>query len=69
MHKPRVLILDEPTSGLDPLNQQEFYKIAAEARAHGSTIFLSSHVLPEVERTCDRVAIIREGHLIEMEHV
>lgn len=69
MHKPRVLILDEPTSGLDPLNQQEFYKIAAEARAKGSTIFLSSHVLPEVERTCDRVAIIREGRLIKIDHV
>ncbi len=69
MHKPRVLILDEPTSGLDPLNQQEFYKIAAEARANGSTIFLSSHVLPEVERTCDRVAIIREGRLIKIDHV
>ncbi len=69
MHKPRLLILDEPTSGLDPLNQQEFYKIAAEARTHGSTIFLSSHVLPEVERTCDRVAIIREGHLVKIDHV
>ncbi|GAC1463975.1 MAG: ABC transporter ATP-binding protein [Ktedonobacteraceae bacterium] len=69
MHKPRVLILDEPTSGLDPLNQQEFYKIAAEARSAGSTIFLSSHVLPEVERTCDRVAIIREGRLVKIDHV
>jgi ABC-2 type transport system ATP-binding protein len=69
MHKPRVLILDEPTSGLDPLNQQEFYKMAAEARAGGSTIFLSSHVLPEVERTCDRVAIIREGRLVKIDHV
>ena len=69
MHKPRVLILDEPTGGLDPLNQQEFYKIAAEVRAAGSTIFLSSHVLPEVERTCDRVAIIREGRLVRIDHV
>lgn len=69
MHKPRVLILDEPTSGLDPLNQQEFYKIADEAQAAGSTIFLSSHVLPEVERTCDRVAIIREGRLVKIDHV
>ncbi len=69
MHKPRVLILDEPTSGLDPLNQQEFYKIAAEVHANGSTIFLSSHVLPEIERTCDRVAIIREGQLIKIDHV
>ena len=69
MHKPRVLILDEPTSGLDPLNQQEFYKIAAEVRSTGCTIFLSSHVLPEVERTCDRVAIIREGRLVKIDHV
>lgn len=69
MHKPRVLILDEPTSGLDPLNQQEFYKMTAEARASGCTIFLSSHVLPEVEHTCDRVAIIREGRLVKIDHV
>lgn len=69
MHKPRLLILDEPTSGLDPLNQQEFYKIAAEVHAQGNTIFLSSHVLPEVEHTCDRVAIIREGQLATINHV
>lgn len=69
MHKPRVLILDEPTSGLDPLNQQEFYKMAAEVHAAGCTVFLSSHVLPEVERTCDRVAIIREGRLVKTDHV
>ncbi len=58
MHKPRLFILDEPTSGLDPLNQQEFYKMVAEVRADGRTVFLSSHILPEVEHTCDRVAII-----------
>jgi ABC-2 type transport system ATP-binding protein len=69
MHKPRVLILDEPTSGLDPLNQQEFYKMVAEVRAGGSTVFLSSHILPEVEHTCDRVAIIREGRLVQIDHV
>ncbi len=69
MHKPRLLILDEPTSGLDPLNQQEFYKMVAEVRASGRTIFLSSHILPEVEHTCDRVAIIREGRLIKIDHV
>ncbi len=63
MHRPRLLILDEPTSGLDPLNQQEFYKILSEIHAEGRTVFLSSHVLPEVEHTCDRVAIIREGEL------
>lgn len=69
MHKPRLLILDEPTSGLDPLNQQEFYKLAAEVHAAGCTIFLSSHVLPEVERTCERVAVIREGQLVKIDHV
>lgn len=66
MHKPRLLILDEPTSGLDPLNQQEFYKLVAEVREEGRTIFLSSHVLPEVEHTSDHVAIIREGRLVEV---
>ncbi len=69
MHKPRLLILDEPTSGLDPLNQQEFYKILAEVHAEGHTVFLSSHILPEVEHTCDRVAIIREGRLVKIDHV
>lgn len=69
MHHPRVLILDEPTSGLDPLNQQEFYKMVAEVHAEGRSVFLSSHILPEIEQTCDRVAIIREGHLIKIDHV
>ena len=69
MHKPRLLILDEPTSGLDPLNQQEFYKMLAEVRAGGRTVFLSSHILPEIEQTCDRVAIIREGRLVTIDHV
>ncbi|HEV2580042.1 MAG TPA: ABC transporter ATP-binding protein [Ktedonobacteraceae bacterium] len=69
MHRPRLLILDEPTSGLDPLNQQEFYHLVAAVRASGRTVFLSSHILPEVEHTCDRVAIIREGRLIQIDHV
>lgn len=69
MHKPRLLILDEPTGGLDPLNQQEFYKIVKEVQEQGSTVFLSSHILPEVEHTCDRVAIIREGKLARIGHV
>ncbi len=69
MHKPKLLILDEPTSGLDPLNQQEFYKLVAETRADGRTIFLSSHILPEVEHTCDRVGIIREGELVRVDDV
>jgi ABC-2 type transport system ATP-binding protein len=69
MHKPAVFILDEPTSGLDPLNQQEFYKMVAEVHAEGRTVLLSSHILPEVEHTCDRVAIIREGRLVKIDHV
>src|SRR5258708_24693149 len=66
MHKPRVLILDEPTSGLDPLNQQEFDGMVREAREEGRTVFLSSHVLSEVEKTCTRVAIIREGRIVKI---
>ena len=69
MHKPRLLILDEPTTGLDPLNQQEFYKMVAEIHAEGRTVFLSSHILPEVEQTCNRVAIIREGRLVTIDQV
>ncbi len=69
MRKPELILLDEPTSGLDPLIQQEFYKLVDETRADGRTIFLSSHVLPEVERVCDRVAIIREGKLTAVEHI
>ena len=69
MHKPELLILDEPTSGLDPLVQHEFYALVDEAREAGQTVFLSSHVLPEVQRVCDRVAFIREGRLIALEDV
>ncbi len=69
MHKPRLLILDEPTMGLDPLNQQEFYKMIAGVRTDSQTVFLSSHVLPEVEHTCDRVGIIREGRLVKVDQV
>jgi ABC-2 type transport system ATP-binding protein len=63
MHEPALVILDEPTSGLDPLHQQEFYGIVRDARARGATIFISSHVLSEVEHVCDRVGIVRDGHL------
>lgn len=66
MHRPRVLILDEPTSGLDPLNQQEFDRMVKEVRDEGCTVFLSSHILSEVEQTCTRVAIIREGQLVRV---
>jgi len=66
---PDLLFLDEPTQGLDPLMQQEFYRLVEETRDRGGTVFLSSHVLPEVERVCDRVAIIREGRLVTVEHI
>ena len=66
MHRPQLLILDEPTIGLDPLNQQEFYDLLHEAGAGGATVFLSSHILSEVERTCDRVGIIRSGRLVRV---
>jgi len=65
-HRPQVLILDEPTSGLDPLNQQVFDSMVKEAREEGRTVFLSSHVLSEVEKTCTRVGIIREGRLVQI---
>ena len=66
MHRPRLLILDEPTNGLDPLNQQEFNKLVHEAREGGATAFLSSHILSEVEQTCTRVGIIRDGRLVRV---
>jgi ABC-2 type transport system ATP-binding protein len=67
MHSPRLLVLDEPTAGLDPLMQREFYRLVAEAKAEGRTVFLSSHVLSEVERIADRVGIVREGRLVVVE--
>jgi ABC-2 type transport system ATP-binding protein len=69
MGEDPLLVMDEPTSGLDPLMQREFLKLVAEARAAGRTVFLSSHNLPEVERACDRVAIIREGRLVSISSV
>lgn len=67
MHKPDLLVLDEPTSGLDPLMQQVFNDLMREHRAGGGTVFLSSHVLSEVQAICDRVAILREGVLRAVE--
>jgi ABC-2 type transport system ATP-binding protein len=64
MHGPELLLLDEPTTGLDPLHQQVFDELVREARAGGATLFLSSHVLSEVEHVCDRVGIVREGRLV-----
>ena len=69
MHDPELVILDEPTSGLDPLMQQKFYRMVEEERAGGRTIFMSSHVLAEVEHICDRVAIIREGKLVMVDRI
>jgi ABC-2 type transport system ATP-binding protein len=64
MHDPELLILDEPTSGLDPLVQQTFYELLDETRAAGRTVLISSHVMPEVQRVADRVALLREGQLV-----
>jgi len=69
MHKPELLILDEPSSGLDPLMQQTFYQLLREARAEGRTVFLSSHILSEVQTICDRVGILRDGILRAVESV
>ncbi len=66
MSPARLLILDEPTTGLDPLIQQEFYRLVQEQAAGGGTVFLSSHVLSEVERVCQRAAILRAGHLVQV---
>jgi ABC-2 type transport system ATP-binding protein len=66
MHRPRLLVLDEPTNGLDPLNQHEFARMVNEAREGGSTIFLSSHILSEVEQLCSHVGIIRDGRLVRL---
>jgi len=68
-HKPDLLILDEPTSGLDPLVQQTFFAMVRDARAEGRSVFLSSHIIDEVDRTCDRVAIIREGRLVQVDSI
>jgi ABC-2 type transport system ATP-binding protein len=68
-HRPDLLILDEPTAGLDPLVQQTFFGLVREAREAGRTIFLSSHIIDEVDRTCDRVAIIREGRLVQVDSI
>ena len=69
MHRPELLILDEPTSGLDPLVQQTFLDLVREARANGQTVFMSSHIMSEVEAVADRVGIIREGRLVALDTV
>ena len=69
MHNPKLLILDEPTSGLDPIIQEEFFNILKEEKKKGTTIFFSSHVLSEIKKVCDRVGIIKEGHLIKVDTI
>jgi ABC-2 type transport system ATP-binding protein len=69
MHDPKVLILDEPTSGLDPLMQRRFAELIIEEKAKGKTVLMSSHSFEEIERTCDRVGIIRQGDLVAIEDI
>lgn len=69
MHNPDILILDEPTSGLDPLMQKRFIEFILEQKALGKTILMSSHMFEEVERTCERVAIIKEGRIVAIEKI
>jgi ABC-2 type transport system ATP-binding protein len=69
MHRPELLVLDEPSTGLDPLVQQTLHELIDEVRADGRTVFLSSHVLPEVQQVADRVALIRDGKLVLAESV
>lgn len=69
LHEPKLLILDEPTSGLDPLMQREFFQILKERNEEGTTVFLSSHILSEIQRNCSRAAIIREGSVTACDSV
>ncbi|MEG2071380.1 MAG: ABC transporter ATP-binding protein, partial [Bacteroidales bacterium] len=69
MHDPEILILDEPTSGLDPLMQNRFVNLILEEKTKGKTILMSSHVFEEVERTCDRIGIIKQGELVAIDTV
>ncbi|RBP57463.1 ABC-2 type transport system ATP-binding protein [Alkalibaculum bacchi] len=69
LHEPKLIILDEPTSGLDPLMQQKFFDLLLEENEKGATILLSSHILSEVQRLCNRVAIIKDGKIIRMEKI
>ncbi len=69
LHSPKLIILDEPTAGLDPLMQQRFFDLIAEENQKGATVFFSSHILSEVQRLCNRVAIIREGEIVAVEDI
>lgn len=68
-HEPKLIILDEPTGGLDPLIQQQFFNLLKEENSKGATILFSSHILSEVQKLCDRVAIIKQGTIIEVEQI
>ena len=69
LHQPKLILLDEPTSGLDPLMQQKFFKLIRQENERGATVFFSSHILGEVQRMCNRVAIIKEGKIIQIEDI
>lgn len=69
LHEPKLIILDEPTSGLDPLMQKKFFDLLKKENQKGATILFSSHILSEVQRLCDRVAIIKEGKLVQVEKI
>lgn len=69
LHKPKLIILDEPTSGLDPLMQQKFFELIKQENQKGVTVLLSSHILSEVQKLCNRVAIIKEGRIIKIETI
>ena len=69
LHEPKLIILDEPTSGLDPLMQQKFFDLLIEENKKGATILFSSHILGEVQRLCNRVAIIKEGKIVTVEKI
>lgn len=69
LHEPKLIILDEPTSGLDPLMQQKFFDLLEQENKKGATILFSSHILSEVQRLCDRVAIIKDGRIVTVEKI
>jgi ABC-2 type transport system ATP-binding protein len=69
LHEPKLIILDEPTSGLDPLMQQKFFGLIAQENQKGATVFMSSHILSEVQKMCERVALIKDGRIIKMEKI
>ena len=69
LHQPKLLLLDEPTSGLDPLMQRKFFELIREENARGVTVFFSSHILSEVQKMCNRVAIIKEGSIINIQDI